>query len=183
VVWWPKHLIAQKRLSKEDLVSIPKRVAAIEVSHWHSAYDASYLRILRDLECDIVGVSDRSERIAAERAERFGSTPFTDYRKMVETTRPEFVIALGRHCDMPDIFRFLVDAGVPFVMEKPWGIDPDTVEALARLAAAESAWVGVPLMSRYSFWAVTVKRMIEADEFGTVSAYSVKSMHYFGTPA
>jgi len=25
---------------------MPKRVAAIDVSHWHSAYDASYLRIL-----------------------------------------------------------------------------------------------------------------------------------------
>jgi hypothetical protein len=24
---------------------MPKRVAAIDVSHWHSAYDASYLRI------------------------------------------------------------------------------------------------------------------------------------------
>jgi predicted dehydrogenase len=105
-------------------MSIPKRVAAIGVSHWHSIYDASYLPILRDLGCDIVGVSDGSERIATERAARFGSRPFADYRQMIEATRPEFVIALGRHCDMPEIFRFLVGAGVPFVMEKPWGTDP-----------------------------------------------------------
>ena len=104
-------------------MSIPKRVAAIDVSHWHSAYDASYLRVLRDLGCDIIGVSDRSERIASDRAQRFGSRPFTDYRRMIEATKPEFVIALGRHCDMPDTFRFLVGAGVPFVMEKPWGTD------------------------------------------------------------
>jgi predicted dehydrogenase len=89
-------------------VTFPKRVAVTEVSHWHSAFDASYLSILRDLGCDIVGVSDRSARIAEERARRFGSTPFTDYRQMIEATRPEFVIALGRHCDMPEIFRFLV---------------------------------------------------------------------------
>jgi len=150
-------------------VSIPKRVAVTEVSHWHSAYDASYLRILRDLGCDIVGVADRSARIAEERAHRFGSTPFTDYRQMIEATRPEFVVALGRHCDMPEIFRFLVGAGVPFVMEKPWGTDPDTVAELARLAAVKGAWVGVPFMSRYSFWAVTVKRMIAAGEFGKIS--------------
>ena len=150
-------------------MSIPKRVAVTEVSHWHSAYDASYLSILRDLGCDIVGVSDRSARIAGERAERFGSTPFTDYRRMIEQARPEFVIALGRHCDMPEIFRFLVGAGVPFIMEKPWGTDADTVADLARLAAAEVTWVGVPFMSRYSFWAVTVKRMIEAGEFGDIS--------------
>ena len=150
-------------------MSMPKRVAAIDVSHWHSAYDASYLRILRDLGRDVVGVSDRDERIAKDRAERFGSTPFTDYRRMIEATRPEFVIALGRHCDMPDTFRFLVDAGVPFMMEKPWGTDPDTVADLAGLAAEKGAWVSVPFMVRYSFWAVTVKRMIAAGEFGRIS--------------
>src|SRR5262245_39667692 len=150
-------------------MSIPKRVAAIGVSHWHSIYDASYLPILRDLGCDIVGVSDWSGRIATERATRFGSRAFADYRQMIETTRPEFVVALGRHCDMPEIFRFLVDARVPFVMEKPWGTDPDTVAGLARLAAEKSAWVSVPFMQRYSFWAVTAKRMMETGEFGRVS--------------
>ena len=85
-------------------MGMPKRVAAIDVSHWHSAYDAAYLRILRDLGCDIVGVSDRDERIARNRAERFGGTPFTDYRRMIEARRPEFVIALGRHCEMPETF-------------------------------------------------------------------------------
>jgi len=153
-------------------VSTPKRFVVTEVSHWHSAYDASYLHILRDLGCDIVGVSDRSERIAAERARRFGSTPFTDYRRMIEATRPEFAIALGRHCEMPDIFRFLVEAGVPFVMEKPWGIDAGTVVSLARLAAEKSAWVSVPFMQRYSFWAVTAKRMIAAGEFGRIRIFS-----------
>ena len=46
------------------------RIVAIDVSHWHSAYDASYLRVLGDLRCDIVGVSDRDEGIAKARAER-----------------------------------------------------------------------------------------------------------------
>jgi hypothetical protein len=67
---------------------MPKRVAAIDVSHWHSAFDAAYLRILRDLGCEIVGVSDRSGRISKNRAERFGSTPFTDHRRMIETWEP-----------------------------------------------------------------------------------------------
>jgi predicted dehydrogenase len=150
-------------------VSMPKRIAAIDVSHWHSAYDAAYLRVLRDLERDIVGVSDRNEQIAKDRAERFGSSPFTDYRQMIEATRPEFVIALGRHCDMPQTFRFLVEAGIPFLMEKPWGTDPDTVADLALLAEQKRAWVSVPFMNRYSFWAVTAKRMIGDGEFGRIS--------------
>jgi predicted dehydrogenase len=150
-------------------MSIPKRVAAIGVGHWHSLYDAAYLNVLIDLGCGIVAVSDPDERIARDRADRVGAAPFTDYRRMVETTKPEFVVALGRHCDMPDTFRFLVDAGVPFLMEKPWGVDPDTVEGLARRAAERGAWVTVPFMQRSSFWAARVKGMIAAGEFGRVS--------------
>jgi predicted dehydrogenase len=99
---------------------------------------------------------------------RFGGTPFADYREIVEKTRPEFLIALGRHCDMPQIFRLLVRAGVPFIIEKPWGTDADAVADLARLAV-EGRWVGVPFMARYSFWVATVKRLIEAQEFGKIS--------------
>jgi hypothetical protein len=160
VIFWHDTLI--EGLTGRTAVTIPKRVAVTEVSHWHSVNDASYLHILRDLGCDIVGVSDRSAQIVEDRAQRFGGIPFTDYRQMIEATKPEFVIALGRHCDMPEIFRFLVGAAVPFVMEKPWGTDAETVADLAHLADAKGAWVGVPFMSRYSFWAVTVKRMIEA---------------------
>jgi hypothetical protein len=122
VIFW--HDSRNENLSERIAVSIPKRVAVTEVSHWHSVNDASYLHILRDLGCDIVGVSDRFAQIAEDRAQRFGGTLFTDYRQMIEATKPEFVIALGRHSDMPEIFRFLVDAGVPFVMEKPWGPTP-----------------------------------------------------------
>jgi predicted dehydrogenase len=157
-------------------MSMPKRIAAIDVSHWHSTYDASYLHILRDLGCEIVGVSDRSERIAKDRADRFGGTPFRDFREMIEATRPDFVIALGRHCEMPETFRFLVGAGVPFLIEKPWGTDAATVAELADLAAARGAWATVPFMTRYSFWAVTVKRMIEAGEFGRISHIFVRTI-------
>jgi predicted dehydrogenase len=144
-------------------------VAAIGVGHWHGVHDASYLRLLVELGCDIVGVSDPDPNLAAARAQAFVSTRFTDYRQMVETTRPEFVVALGRHCDMPQIFRFLVEAGLPFLMEKPWGTDPDTVEGLARLAAEKGVWVTVPFMARYSFWAETARHMISGGEFGRVS--------------
>lgn len=150
-------------------MTMPERIAVIDVSHWHSTYDASYLSILTDLGRDIVGVSDRDETIARDRAERFDSKPFTDFREMIAQTKPEFVIALGRHSDMPETFRFLVEAGVPFLMEKPWGVDADTVDGLATLAEEQGAWVGVPFFTRYSFWATTAKQMIADGEFGDVS--------------
>ena len=76
----------------------------------HAAYDAFYLPILRDLGRTIAGVSDPTESIARRRAAEFESKPYTDYRQMIEQTKPEFVFVLGRHCDMPETFRYLVDA-------------------------------------------------------------------------
>lgn len=146
-----------------------RRVAVIDVSHWHSIYDAAYLNVLRALGQEIVGVSDANAAVAADRARRYETTPFGSYEEMIARTRPEFVIALGRHVDMPTTFRFLIESGLPFVMEKPWGVDADTVESLAALAAQRHAWVAAPFMTRTTFWALTAKKMMAAGEFGHVS--------------
>lgn len=150
-------------------MSMPKRFAVIDVSHWHSVHDAAYCRLLRELEREIVGVSDQDVGIVQDRAVRFGGRAFTCYRRMIETVKPDFVIALGRHTAMPEIFRYLVDTGLPFIMEKPWGVDPDTVAALVALAASRGSWVSVPFINRCSHWALTARRMIEDGAFGSIS--------------
>jgi predicted dehydrogenase len=147
----------------------PQRIAVIDVSHWHARYDAAYMNVLRDLNVKIVGVSDQDSAIAQQCAADYGAQAFSDYRAMVDESKPEFVIALGRHSEMPETFRYLIDTGIPFVMEKPWGVDAETVTALADLAEAKGAWVAAPFMIRYLPWAQTAKRMFEAGEFGTVS--------------
>ena len=147
----------------------PQRVAVTGVSHWHSTYDASYLQVLMDLKRDIVGVSDADRSIAEDRAKRFNSTAFTDYQAMIEKTKPDFVVALGRHSEMPDIFRYLINTRIPFMMEKPWGVDDETVRGLAALAESKGAWVAVPFMTRYSYWAEAARDMVHSGELGAVS--------------
>jgi predicted dehydrogenase len=151
----------------------PQRVAVTGVSHWHSTYDASYLRLLSELQMDIVGVSDENLGIAEDRAKRFGGTAYTDYRHMIEKTKPEFVVALGRHVDMPAVFRYLIDTGIPFMMEKPWGVDPATVNGLADLAESRKAWVAVPYMTRYSHWAETARDIVFRMIRPTMERYNV----------
>ena len=148
----------------------PQRVAVIGVSHWHTTYgQVAYLKHLAALKLNIVGVSDEDGRIAQDKASKFNSTPFTDYRAMIEKTRPEFVVALGKHIDMPSVFRFMVDTGIPFAMEKPWGIDYATVEGLVDLAESKNAWATVTLPGRFTFWAEEAKRRLAAGEFGAIS--------------
>jgi len=152
------------------------RVAAIDVSHWHARYDAAWLPVFRDLGATFVGMSDVDAAVAAEHADAFGGKPFSDYRAMVEETKPDFVVALGRHVDMPERFRFLVEEGVPFLMEKPWGTDAETVNGLVDLAEAKGAWAAVPYSSRYIAWTILARQMIEAGEFGTISHIQFRSM-------
>src|SRR5208337_305502 len=107
------------------------RVAAIEVSHWHALNDAAYLRHLIAMpDVALIAMQDSNAGLVARRAAEVGNPPiFTDHRKMLASTRPDFVVALGRHRQMAAIAHDLLDEGYPFLMEKPMGINASEVEA------------------------------------------------------
>jgi predicted dehydrogenase len=70
---------------------------------------------------------------------------------------------------MPAAFRYLVDAGVPFIAEKPWGVDAETVRELASLPESRGAWVATPFSMRYSQWAVAARQTLMTGEGGATS--------------
>jgi predicted dehydrogenase len=147
------------------------RVAAIEVSHWHSLYDAAYLRLLAGMaDVQLVGLHDPDAAVVAERAAALGGPPvFTDYRVMLEKTRPDFVVALGAHARMPETAQYLLDHGYPFMMEKPMGVRATDVEAIATRAAATGAFVAVPLSQRYQPFVARARRLLDEGRFGPLS--------------
>jgi predicted dehydrogenase len=155
--------------SAQQVTKRPQRVAIIGVDHYHATSTPNYLRILQSEKLDIAGVHAPDAGTASKWAGQYGSTPYTDYRTMIEKTKPEFVVALGHHAAMPAEFRFLVETRIPFLMEKPWGIDAKTVNELADLAEARKAWAAVPMPFRYSWFAETVVAMRDKGELGTIS--------------
>src|SRR5258707_121334 len=140
------------------------RVAAIEASHWHALHDAAYLRHLIAMpDVELVAIQDSDADLVARRAAELGRPPtFTDYRKMLATTRPNFIVALGRHCQMAQIAHDLLDEGYPFLMEKPMGISAPEVEAVAAKAARLNAFVAVPLAQRYGPFAARARELLAA---------------------
>jgi predicted dehydrogenase len=152
------------------------RVAAIGVSHWHALFDAAYLRHLMTMpDVDLVAVQDSDAGIVAKRAAEVGNPPtFTDYGKMLATSRPDFVIALGRHRQMAAIAHDLLDAGLPFLMEKPMGINAVEVDGVAAKAAQLNAFVAVPLAQRYMPFARRAREMIDAGRLGPLSHIYVR---------
>src|SRR5688572_4978022 len=153
------------------------RVAAIEVGHWHSLYDAAYLKtLLKVPEARLIGVQDPDPAMAAARAAELGGPPvFTDYRDMLASTRPDFVVALGRPSAMAAIAHHLLDEGYPFLMEKPMGLDAGEVRGIADKAAAKKAFAAVPLFQRYHPFVDHARRMLADGAFGPLSHFHFRS--------
>jgi len=152
------------------------RIAAVEVSHWHALNDAAYLRHLVKMpDVKLVAIQDGDAAIAARRAAEVGSPPtFTDYRKMLAEVRPDFVVALGRHSQMAAIAHDLLDAGYPFLMEKPMGLNAKEVEGVAAKAAKLNAFVAVPLAQRYGPFAKHARSLLAEGRLGPLSHIYVR---------
>jgi len=152
------------------------RIAAIEVSHWHALNDAAYLRHLIAMpDVELVAIQDSNPAIVARRAAEVGNPPtYTDHRKMLAATRPDFVLALGRHRQMAAIAHDLLDNGYPFLMEKPMGINAAELEAVAAKAARRNAFIAVPLAQRYAPFATRARALLAAKRFGPLSHIYVR---------
>jgi predicted dehydrogenase len=152
------------------------RVAGIEVSHWHSLHDAAYLRHLVAMpDVALVGLQDSDPGLAKKRAAEVGNPPiFTDYHQMLKETKPDFVVALGRHRQMARIAHDLLDQGYPFLMEKPMGINADEVQSIADKAARLKGFAAVPLSQRYQPFAMRARQLLAEGRFGPVSHIYVR---------
>jgi predicted dehydrogenase len=154
------------------------RVAAIGVGHWHSLFDAAYLKTLVGMpEAELVGVSDPDPAILGLRSEQLGRPPaFADFRDMLAQTRPDFVIVLGRHDAMAPAAHHLLDEGYPCMIEKPVGLDAGEVRRLRDKAADKGAFVAVPLFQRLHPFVAHAQRLHAEGAFGPLSRFFFRSI-------
>lgn len=152
------------------------RVCAIEVSHWHSVFDPSYLRQLARMpDVELVAVQDPDAAVAAKRAAEVGGPEcFTDYRIMLEQTRPDFVVVLGRHSEMAEKAHWLLDHGFPFMLEKPMGRDAEEVRGIVEKARAKNAFVALPTPMRFTPFFARARVMFAENRFGPLSHIYVR---------
>ncbi|MFC7398095.1 Gfo/Idh/MocA family protein [Chelatococcus sp. GCM10030263] len=139
------------------------RVAFIGVSHWHiGLYLDPFLDLIRagELDAELVGMADPDPAVVDGFKARLGCDGDTDYRALCERTKPDFVFALGRHCDMAEEAAYLIEAGIPFAIEKPCGLNGAEVERLADLAERKGSFAAVPLVLRNGGFLATVDPMV-----------------------
>ncbi len=145
----------------------------IDVTHWHAPH---YYPALQQL-VGVAAISARNPETGREVAAGLGSRFYADWREMVLKERPDFVFSLGRHCDMAETARFLLEEGVPFAMEKPMGLNLWEVEELAALAKRKSAFVAVPFSIRMAPWVRKIKELE-----GSAADFSQATFRFFSGP-
>ena len=126
-------------------------------SHWHLPL---YLDPVLEIDgVEVVGVSDPDAAFVKTLAARLGCAGDTDFRTLCRKTRPDFVVALGRHCDMAETATFLLEEGIAFALEKPCGLNAREVTELAALEVRTGTFAAVPLVFRNGEFAARLQEM------------------------
>jgi predicted dehydrogenase len=149
------------------------KVCFIDVTHWHAPffYPTLHQRV------GVAALSARNPHTGRQVAADLGARFYDDWRAMIHQEAPDFVFALGRHCDMAETARFLLEEGVPFAMEKPMGVTLQQVEELADLAERKRAFVAVPFSIRLSPWVQKIKEME-----GPAADFSYATFRFYSGP-
>jgi predicted dehydrogenase len=151
------------------------RIAFFGVSHWHAPLHYRPAQALKQHE--IVGVSDRDPSVAERIGNELGVPGYVEHADLL-ATRPDFAFAFGPHAEMPALGTLLVDAGVPFVIEKPAGLNADDVALLRDRAHARGVHVGTGFNFRVTDWFKRL-RELTAEDPATVARFAFIS----GPPA
>jgi predicted dehydrogenase len=150
------------------------RIVLIGASHWHTPFYAG--PILEMTGAAIVGVSDPDVARAADLAARAKCPAFPDYRDMCGRLKPDFAFALGRHRDMADTARFLIDSRIPFAIEKPCAINATEARDIAERAASAKIFAAVPLVFRYCPIIDTIREVAAGEDIQYLSFKFVGGM-------
>jgi predicted dehydrogenase len=137
------------------------RVVLIGVSHWHTPFFLD--PCLQMPGVVIVGVSDPDASRASSASAKARCPSFADYREMCVHLQPDFAFALGRHCEMAELARFLIERRIPFAMEKPCAIDAAEASDIARRAKAAKLFAAVPYVIRYSPLIGTIREIADGE--------------------
>lgn len=133
------------------------------------AMGMNHLRVLRDFqeeEIELVGVADPHEPALQRAVSRFHVAGFSDYRQMVEQTRPTLVSVV-----VPTYLHFavashLLDQGINVLLEKPMTSTPEEAATLIQLARLRGVKLAIGHVERFNPAIIEVKRHLVAGELG-----------------
>ncbi|PQO27734.1 Gfo/Idh/MocA family protein [Blastopirellula marina] len=120
-------------------------------------------------ETEIVGVADGNQvGLATELIKLKTTKGFSDYREMLEQTKPEFVTVAPRHADQHhDMILAAIESGVKGIYcEKPFVRTPAEADSLIAAAKKHGTKIAVAHRNRYHPALPQIDQLIASGEMG-----------------
>lgn len=133
------------------------RIAFTGVSHWHTPFFLDPAFAMDGVE--VAAVTDPDPDAARRMLAGRPAAVFSHIGEMLAAVRPDFVFALGRHCDMAATARTLITERIPFAMEKPCGLDLAEIREIAALADEANSFAAVPFVFRQGRMLHTIREL------------------------
>lgn len=131
----------------------------------------NHLRVLRDFNEDqirIVGVAETCEPNLKRATSRFHVRGYTDYRQMIEETRPDLVAIVVPTQLHFEIASYVLDRGINVLLEKPMTSTIEEALTLIQIAHSRGVKLAVGHVERFNPAVIEVKRRVDTGELGQV---------------
>lgn len=122
------------------------KIAIFDVSHWHFPL---YLSPLRDPGVEVIGISDSASHAGTRFAKELDCKLFASNDELLKENF-DFALVFSRHSDMAELAERLIGRGIPFLIEKPCGLNLQEVRRIRKLAEQRGVYVSVPFIIRVS---------------------------------
>ena len=122
------------------------KIAVFDVSHWHFPL---YLPALRDPGIEVVGISDTASFAGARVSDQLDCKLYSSNEDLLKEDF-DFALVFSRHSEMAGLAGRLIGRGIPFLIEKPCGLNLQEVRGIRQLAEKHGVYVSVPFIIRVS---------------------------------
>jgi virulence factor len=138
------------------------KVAMVGAGSMANAVHYPSLAEMKDV--DIVGIADLNEQRLNDTADKYGvKGRFTDYRKMVEQTKPDAVYVIMPPHQLFDIVMDVMEMGCHCCIEKPPGIYAEQTRQMAKFAAKRGLITMTLFNRRFIPGLVQAKKAVEKE--------------------
>ena len=129
----------------------------------------NHLRVLSDFDeeqIQLVGVADPHEPTLRRATQRFRVAGYSDYRQMIEQTRPDLVaVVVPTHLHY-EVAAFALEHSVNVLIEKPITTTGEEARGLLALAQQRGVKIAVGHVERFNPAIVELKRLLVANALG-----------------
>jgi predicted dehydrogenase len=122
------------------------KIAVFDVSHWHFPL---YLPALRDPGIEVIGISDAESYAGARFADQLSCKLYASSEDLLGEDF-DFALVFSRHSEMARLAERLIGRGIPFLIEKPCGLNLQEVRRVRQLSEEHGVYVSVPFILRVS---------------------------------